>query len=123
MTKIDLPDGVPFDNEGKADLSDRAHSVPDMATPQFKQPTFRQDNQTNQAPQRDFSTLVEDNDHSVQSDIRGRGQGGPRNQVMIVAAIAVLLVLLGAFAISTKKAGTPLCSSQPIWNQYNCQVG
>ncbi len=138
MTKIELPDGVPFDNEGKTSMSDRAHDVPDMATPQFKQPTFRQDSTNNQAPQkrasqnpalqsqtsqRDFSTLVEDDEHPSGRDLHDRRSGGFHNQLMIIAAIAALLVLLGAVFISMNKGGLPLCSSQPSWNQFNCRAG
>ena len=138
MTKIELPDGVPFDNEGKAELSDRAHDLPDMATPHFKQATFSQDTKNNQAPrnhasqnpalqtetsQRDFSTLVEDDDHTSSRDHHERRSGGSHNQMMIIAAIAALLFLMGAVFLTMNKSGLPLCSSQPSWNQFNCRAG
>ncbi len=138
MTKIELPDGVPFDNEGKTLMSDRAHDLPDMATPQFNQATFSQDSKSNQAPterspqnpalqsqssQREFSTLVEDDDHSGSRDLHERRSGSSHNQLMIIAAIAALLVLMGAVFMTMNKGGIPLCSSQPSWNQFNCRAG
>ena len=138
MTKIELPNGVPVDNEGTADLSDRDHDLPNMATPQFQQPTFRQDLKSNDAPrskvslnpglesqasQRDFSTMVEDEDQSNGRELHERRQGGFQNQLMIIAAIAALMVMFGAFFVSANKGGLPLCSSQPSWNQFNCRAG
>ena len=133
MTNFDLPDGVPFDNEGKADMSGRGHDLPDMATPQFKQPRFRQDTKNNNAPQnsalesqtaqRGFSTLVEDGEHTPSPDQHQRRNGASHNQIMIITAIAALLFLGGAAFLSMNKGGLPLCSSQPAWNQNNCRAG
>ena len=123
MTKIDLPDGVPFDNEGKPSLSGAPYRAPNMATPQFELQTQGRDHKANHAVRGEFSTLVEDEDLSDGGDHHPRRRSGPGNNVIILIAVTALLAALGAIVAANTQGDTPLCTSQPLWNQYNCRAG
>ncbi len=122
MSRFDLPDGVPPDNGTRTGFSaaDAAgkgpdYRPPDMATPQFSQ------------PQTSHSVIPQTTDCIVEGggDHEGRSAKmlpGPVNSIMMFTALAAVLALLGAIAIASNQTSVPNCSSQPEWNQYNCQA-
>ena len=123
MTKIDLPDGVPFDNEGKSSLSGAPYRAPNVATPQFEGETPNLDHKTHHVGRGEFSAIIEDDDRGDDNEFHPRGRGVIGGNVAIVIAVAALLAALGAIVIANTQGDTPLCTSQPLWNQYNCRAG
>jgi len=124
MSRFELPEGVPADNEG---LKAKArYAAPDMATPDFARPSA------------DFSRVVvvvdEEDDEEGVSDIVVKKESDDEDDAaiefpmppmpwLIAGSAAVALVAL-AFIISNDRVEPqPYCSQQPDWNQYNCIPG
>ncbi len=125
MSRFELPEGVPADNEG---LKTKARfAAPDMATPAFARPAAT-----------DYSRVVvvvdEEDDEDgasevvVKKDEKDDEDGAiefpmPPMPWVIAGSAAVALVAL-AFIISNDRVEPqPYCSQQPDWNQYNCIPG
>lgn len=111
---VELPDGVPVDNSGKAsyEADSKEFSVPDVATP-------------NLADRRDANVsrtvLLENNENSVstRSDMMSRER---QNLVLVIAVVTLALALTAVLRLYSPKESMPLCAEQPEWNQYNCRA-
>ncbi|WP_428409545.1 hypothetical protein [Hyphococcus sp.] len=122
MSRFELPEGVPADNEG---LKARARfSAPDMATPSFAKPSA------------DFSRVVvvvdEDEDEDGEAKVIAKKEDEDDDAVafslpprpwLVVGGIAVALIALSYIVANKNVEPQPYCSQQPEWNQYNCIPG
>ncbi len=124
MTRIDLPEGVPADNQIKASFDGDKFEAPDMATPSFarEKPAF--DHKAKRIVREEYEEIVEEDDDEDDGD-RPRPRVDPPNHngLAIMIAITALFAALGAIVIANSRSDLPLCSSQPEWNQYNCRAG
>lgn len=131
-----LPDAVPPDNSARAraDFSavseDAASfgSIPDMATPAFARPDFDQASARTVRERHEVHERVVESEDDETDDSNGNDDAGVdaidmRRPILLLIAIVGLLGALGAIVLSQNRQGTPLCSTQPSWNQYNCAPG
>lgn len=124
MTKIDLPEGVPADNQTKASFGGGDFEAPDMATPSFarEKPAF--DHKAKRIVREEYEEIVEeDDDEDDDRHLRPRNDPPNNNGLAIMIAITALFAALVAIVIANSRSDLPLCSSQPEWNQYNCRAG
>lgn len=139
-----LPDGVPLDNTSSslagASMSGKGRVVPETATPDFvHRPTTTQ-TQASKSEMADPAysrvvVVVEDDEDETSNDEGDRqseqdeamfiDHAHPPTQMMLVLLFAIGAVLIAAavYAVSQNRATTPLCSTQPEWNQYSCRPG
>lgn len=124
MTKIDLPEGVPADNQTKASFGVDDFAAPDMATPSFVREGPGFDHRAKRVVREEYEEIVEDDDDEDEEEIHHRPRP-PRQagNLAIMIAVVALFAALSAIVIANSRSDTPLCSSQPAWNQYNCRAG
>jgi hypothetical protein len=151
MSRLKLPDGVPHDNAGKASFGAHGdelcgpsagnpadYKAPDMATPQFDRPSQKLSplsdrpvsnesalhSKARRVVHDEYEEVVEEDDDEENARHRHAShRSGNNGSFAILIAITALLAALGAIVIATNRSSTPLCSSQPEWNQYNCRAG
>jgi len=123
MSRFELPEGVPADNEG---LTARAQfSAPDMATPDFARSAADYSRVVvvvdDEEGEEDGSEVVvkkeeDDDDDSIDFPM-------PSTRWLVIDGLAVALVALAYMVSSKQIEPQPYCSQQPDWNQYNCIPG
>ncbi len=120
MSRFELPEGVPADNEGLK--ADTRFSAPDMATPQFA------------GTGADYSRVVvvvdEDEDEENETEVIVKKEDDDEDDAIpfpmppmpwLAAGGAALALVALAFIVSNEQVEPqPYCSQQPDWNQYNC---
>ena len=124
MTRVDLPEGVPPDNQTKAFASKSGPVVPDTSAPAFAdlQDSF---------PKNDRGILsrvvveLEEEEDEDDKDKDDRLVHGPHlpAPTLILIAIGLVLAAIAAYVISQNQTPAPLCATQPEWNQYDCRAG
>lgn len=64
-----------------------------------------------------------DDDDDAGAGDKTRALHGPHAPapLLIVIAIVLMLIGLGAYFINRNSGPQPLCADQPDWNQYNCK--
>lgn len=125
MSRFDLPEGVPADNEDlKAGVR---FSAPDMATPGFAK--------SRSEPGAEFSrvvVVVDEDDEKEEDEAKPALKKADDDDridfklpmpVMIVGGAAVALVAFAYLVSGQKVEPQPYCSQQPEWNQYDCIPG
>jgi len=124
MTKTDLPEGVPADNQTKASFGGDDFTAPDMATPSFVRDGPEFDHRAKRVVREEYEEIVEEDDDEDEEETHHRPRP-PRQagNLAIMIAITALFAALGAIVIANNRSEVPLCSSQPAWNQYNCRAG
>ncbi|MEO1241834.1 MAG: hypothetical protein AAFX54_07995 [Pseudomonadota bacterium] len=123
MTRIDLPEGVPPDNEATRSFKGNGFQAPDMATPAFTRETPGLDHKAKRIVREEYEEIVEDDDDEDDERPRPRIESNSNTNLAIMIAVTALFVALGAIVVANNRGDAPLCSSQPAWNQYNCRAG
>ena len=123
MSRVDLPDGVPADNEPRRSYASKEpprHDVPDMATPNFSKPVFVE---TDSAKDKAYSRSMSHSQTVESSEEPIRLLPKVNMNLLFIGLAAVLIAALAAAFLLNGPKRTPLCADQPEWNQYNCRAG
>ncbi|MEZ5894247.1 MAG: hypothetical protein R3C58_14025 [Parvularculaceae bacterium] len=133
MTRVRLPEGVPFDNTKRAmSAGDGAFAAPDTATPSFArvEPVAAQP-ASDIRPMPKAEKLLRAGVYVEKEAENGEEDNDPVRLIhgphapaplLILIAIALVLAAFAAYAVSRNSGGEPLCADQPEWNQYNCRT-
>jgi len=118
-----LPEGVRPDNDEPA-RTHAGYTAPDMATPRFAAapagaPSLNAS--ARRIVRERVEEIIEEEDDDDDDDSGHRPSNGKSSAALMIAIAAILLALL-ALVFSMNRGQTPLCSSQPEWNQYNCRA-
>ena len=125
-----LPDGVPADNRSmtapgvQASDSSGDFTAPDMATPRFARDDLASKASLRRVERREIEIIEEEDDdvdEDEDHDLESSAPGVSNSTIMLV--IGAILVALAAIVLANGAEPTPLCSTQPDWNQYNCRAG
>ena len=135
MSRFDLPEGVPADNEGLTTAS--RYAAPDMATPQFGGPQISLASFDRTKASHDV-VIVQPNgdsgtDGNCEEELEECESDRERlkreiNQLQKFIFILIAVIALGLIFFAYRYSGAdvepePYCSQQPEWNQYNCIPG
>ena len=133
MSRFELPEGVSPTNQ-KPLKDSAAFAVPEVAAPIFARGMETETHAKTIHEKREvYERVVEEDDDDDDDDdkradddedfLHGHDHGGRPNFLMLIFAIALLAAALAVIVIVNNRQLTPLCSTQPEWNQYNCRPG
>lgn len=120
-----LPAGVPGDNQPKGETDAAAFAPTEMAAPRFADEPPKADRGFFARAMRKGHARALEFEDDMENDIVRAQRRAPSSAktLSIMIAIVALVGALGAALFITGRNKTPLCSSQPEWNQYNCRAG